>query len=261
MDQIPLANTDLRASRLAFGTASLHHLRRAAERERLLLTALDHGISHFDTAPLYGYGQAETSLAALRSKPVTVATKLGLYPPGGAGQPLALVWARKLGGRLLPALSRPLVDLGVARAARSLEGSLRRLRRDHVDLLLLHEPQLPLLVLEEWQRWLETARGRARWVGVAGEAERVLPFVEAGSPLAAVIQTRDGARGEAQALRRHGRSPQITYGHLAGRDETEALAGLRQAAARDPQAVLLVGTRQTSRIAALARAVEAARPA
>jgi aryl-alcohol dehydrogenase-like predicted oxidoreductase len=262
MDKLLLANTGMYASRLALGTASLHHLRRSGERERLLLTALDHGISHFDTSPLYGYGLGEASLAVLRMRPgqATVATKVGLYPPGGADQLPGAVWARKLAGMLIPAVSKPIVDLSVALACRSLEGSLRRLKRDHVDLLFLHEPRIEHLVLDEWLRWLESVRDKARWVGVAGEPDRVLPLIRAAPPLAAVVQTRDSVlAGEAEPLRQGGWAPQITYGHLAASNaKLDATAGLQAAVARYPDTVLLVSTRQVSRIAQLVHAVEKA---
>ena len=53
-----------------------------AEAERLLLTALDAGVTHFDTAALYGFGVSETLigkfLSAQRSR-FTLASKCGLF--------------------------------------------------------------------------------------------------------------------------------------------------------------------------------------
>lgn len=76
-----------------------------------MLAALRHavaqGVSYFDTAPGYGDGLAETIFGeALQGAPVFVATKV---PLGAAG-----------------------------RVRQSLEASLRRLRRDRIDLLQLH---------------------------------------------------------------------------------------------------------------------------
>src|SRR2546429_2511028 len=50
VNTIVLAGTTLSVSRLGLGTASLHHLLWSSERMQLLKTALDCGISHFDTA-------------------------------------------------------------------------------------------------------------------------------------------------------------------------------------------------------------------
>jgi len=65
-------------------------------RLRLLETAYDHGIHHFDTAPLYGQGLAESLLgrfARSRRDRLTITTKFGLLP------------------RQRPALLRPLLPL------------------------------------------------------------------------------------------------------------------------------------------------------
>ncbi|MBC8027722.1 MAG: aldo/keto reductase, partial [Steroidobacteraceae bacterium] len=81
MHTIPLPGTPVKLSRLAFGTASLHHLASTRRRADLLRTAFDHGITHFDTSPYYGDGIGERALAALGAAG-TVATKVGLYPRG-----------------------------------------------------------------------------------------------------------------------------------------------------------------------------------
>lgn len=263
MKKVCIGNTGLVSSRIAFGTASLHHLRSARERERLVLTAFDSGITHFDTAPYYGYGIGERGLAALAGKgsAVTVATKVGLYPPGGADLPASLILPRKLLGKLLPPLAKPVADLSVARARESLNGSLRRMKREQVDLLLLHEPDYRLLATEEWLRWLETERNRVRAIGVAGEVPRVLPFVDGRSPFAAqIIQTRDSlASRESDALRRVGRVPQITFGHLARRDGTMPVPQMMKRTLESfPDTVLLLSTRRAERIAELARCADGA---
>src|SRR5262249_43639115 len=96
-----LPGTELRLSRFAFGTASLHHLTSARSRRMLLEAAVAHGFTHFDTAPIYGFGSSERDLApVLAAAPgLTVATKVGLYPPGGGEQTRAGVLARKVLGK------------------------------------------------------------------------------------------------------------------------------------------------------------------
>lgn len=258
MQMLRVANTSVRASRIAFGTAALHHLRRA-EREALLLEAVGNGITHFDTAPYYGFGIAERALATLSKRPdVTIATKVGLYPPGGADAHAGVVSARKIFGRLVPRMSRPIVDLEVSRARESLRGSLRRMRRDRVDILFLHEPRPELVATDEWMRWLESEGDRVGAVGLAGEPERILPFVNVNSPLAAVIQTRDSFQlQEAAPLRAAGHSPHITYGHLGkGYPVRDAHERLARAVACFPETILLVSTRRRERVRLLARSVE-----
>ena len=86
-----------------------------AERERAVARALELGVNYFDTAPLYGDGQSEQNLGqalrALKADPY-VATKVRLAPGPAADMPAAIV--------------------------RSVDDSLRRLGRERVDLLQLH---------------------------------------------------------------------------------------------------------------------------
>src|SRR5262245_49714354 len=141
-----LPGTEVHLSRFAFGTASLHHLSSSRSRRMLLEAAVAHGFAHFDTAPIYGFGLAERELAPLlAAEPsLTVATKVGLYSPGGSEQTWAAVLARKALGRLYPSFSRVHVDLSVKRAEASLHGSLKRLGRERLDILFIHEPDAAL---------------------------------------------------------------------------------------------------------------------
>src|SRR5215469_7849000 len=128
MRQVILPGTDISLSRFSFGTGSRFNIA-SAKRAHLLAAAFDHGFTHFDTAPYYGFGIAERDLKPLlKAHPnITVATKVGLYSPGGEAQSAALVSLRKAAGKVLPTLSRPEADFNVARARKALEGSLKRL--------------------------------------------------------------------------------------------------------------------------------------
>ncbi len=261
MNQIQLTGKDISLSRLGFGTSTLHHLPRRAARERLINAALDAGFTHFDTAPYYGFGLAETCLgAAFRgTHGVTIATKVGLHAPLTTERRAGLVWTLKALGKVAPRFSRAVVDFRVAECRASLRASLRRLQRDRVDLLFLHEPQLHMVDVEEWCKWLEVDRDLFGAVGVAGEPHNVLPFIRARSPFAAIIQTRDSvARNEAAAIRDAGHPPHITYGHLlkCGKGFA-ATQTLRTALQRFPNTVILVGTRIPGHAKELARAAEA----
>jgi D-threo-aldose 1-dehydrogenase len=118
-------------TRLAFGTAPLATGWWGNVEERALdsvVAALDAGIRWFDTAPLYGSGEAEVRLGAglaerrsLRAD-VTVATKVGrTLDPGAPG-----------GVRF---------DFTPAELRRQLESSLERLGLDRVDVVHLHDPE------------------------------------------------------------------------------------------------------------------------
>ena len=255
MRETVVAGTDIRVSNLGYGTGSLHHCFRASERQGLLCEAADLGIRHFDTAPSYGLGLAETDLGAFlrgRRSQCTVATKVGLYPPGNGSQHTAAIWGRKALGRVVPSLSSVVADWHVARARESLDRSLRRLGTDYVDFLFLHEPDVNLVAGEEFLDWLrsETGRGRIRVWGVAGARASVAPFVAAESPLAQVVQTLDSLEHrQADFILDHRRPLQFTYGYFsaAGRAAAEPLEVLR----RNQTGTVLVSTRRIERLKAL----------
>src|SRR5258706_340990 len=70
MEAIKIANTDLRVSRFIFGTGSLFNAGPLAKRLAVLEAAVEHGFTHFDAAPYYGFGMAERDLAhVLRKHP------------------------------------------------------------------------------------------------------------------------------------------------------------------------------------------------
>src|SRR5262249_24201562 len=122
------------------------------ERLALLECAFDSGVRHFDTAPLYGYGEAERVLGEFlraRRNQITVATKYGIKPPVIMQTRWINVFARRV-LRLLPFLRKPLSRQAqllskqniftAAEARSSLDQSLLALGTDYVDLFLLHEP-------------------------------------------------------------------------------------------------------------------------
>jgi D-threo-aldose 1-dehydrogenase len=122
------------------------------ESLRLLDTAFDAGIRHFDVAPAYGHGHAERCLGKFlqgKREQVTVTTKYGILPPSGAG---LLHIARGVARpvlRRLPAIRkraaqaaaglRSKARFSVEEAQRSLEHSRRELGIDRIDAWLLHE--------------------------------------------------------------------------------------------------------------------------
>ena len=151
-------------ARLGLGCARLVGGSEAAASRKLVETALTLGIRHFDTAPYYGDGWSEHVLGDVLHGvgDVTVTTKIGIPRPavpivvGRAHRAYRTVvkpvLARFPGAKawLLAALQRraPHVDqadplrrpfpLDIVEA--ELEASLRALRRNHVDRLLIHEP-------------------------------------------------------------------------------------------------------------------------
>jgi aryl-alcohol dehydrogenase-like predicted oxidoreductase len=91
-------------------------------------SALDLGVNYIDTAPTYADSE-EVLGHALK----------------GVTQPYFL--ATKLGGR-----PQPFDPRNKAALRQSVEESLRLLKRDHIDLLLVHEPDRPGQY-DWWQDW------------------------------------------------------------------------------------------------------------
>jgi D-threo-aldose 1-dehydrogenase len=253
MKSVLLPGTDIRVSRFVFGTASLHHVGTLNRQIDHLRAAADAGFTHFDTAPLYGFGGAETAIgeAFNARSDITVTTKVGLYPPGGCNlRSRRTMLVRKAMGRILPKFSRPVADWSVAQARTSLNASLRRLRRERVDVLLLHEPEIDLLATDEWLRWLEEERDRVGTFGIAGPAARVAPFVRCDHSLARIVQSRDGIEScEADFMIEAGRRMQFTYGYLSGLanglDPVEILTG---ALSRNLTGAIVVSTCRRDRL-------------
>ena len=156
MEQIRLASSGRETTRLGYGCSSIMGALGRRQSLRLLEAAYDAGIRHFDVAPMYGYGEAESCLGEFRAlhNEITITTKYGIAPPKRGG---LLRAARRVVGPVLqrvPALKRRLVRTAGAVAAptekspftagearASLENSLRALRTDFIDVLLLHEAE------------------------------------------------------------------------------------------------------------------------
>jgi aryl-alcohol dehydrogenase-like predicted oxidoreductase len=177
-----------------------------AESVRLLEEAFDAGITHFDTARSYGYGEAESALGDFlqgRRDQVTVATKLGLEPPQRSRR---LAFA-KSAARAVVAVAPPLRAVArrgaatmvregrfaVPEAQASLETSLRELRVDTIDLLLLHECSPDDLGddLLEYLRGRVT-EGAIRAFGIATRPGPTRAIVAERPELAAVVQVENG---------------------------------------------------------------------
>ncbi|WP_370552576.1 aldo/keto reductase [Conexibacter sp. CPCC 206217] len=124
----------------------------AADVDRLVGHALDAGVNFFDTADMYAAGESEQLLGRA----------LG-------GRRDEVVLATKAHGRMGPGAN----DVGQSRVhlMRALEGSLRRLGTDTVDLYQVHSFD-PLTPLEETLRTLDdmVRQGKVRYVGCSNYA-------------------------------------------------------------------------------------------
>ena len=266
--RVNLGSEGVTVTRFVFGTAGLFNVKGGpTERARVLEAAADGGLTHFDTAPLYGFGAAERDLGAAfaRRPDVSITTKVGLFAPGGEDQGDRTAWLRKAAGKVLPQLSNAISDLSLARARTSVEGSLRRLRRDRIDILMLHEPDAGLLDTEGWQRWLEDlkASGKVGAFGLALDDIRLAPFIEIKSPFLELVQTTDSLdRCEADVLTKVGRPLQITYGYVSAAStrmpERSVADVLGAALRRNVDGAIIVSTRRGDRVSQFAAILDAA---
>ena len=182
MRTVDLPGTDLTLSRLAFGSALLMARLGRRESVRLLEAAHEAGITHFDTARAYGYGEAESAVGEFLSRhrdSVTVATKLGMVPPRRSRSLDAAKAIARAATRRMPSARRVLrrgagtmVRSGrfdPAEARGSLETSLRELGVETVDLLLLHECRPADLETDGLFEFLEASvrDGKVRRFGIA----------------------------------------------------------------------------------------------
>jgi D-threo-aldose 1-dehydrogenase len=212
---VKLGTTGIETTALGFGSANLFHLPSAAQRAQVLRAAYDAGVRHFDVAPMYGLGLAESEIGRFargRRDAITIATKFGIAPTRlargvGRGQRPA---RRIL--KALPALRSQAQEKAAgpqsgpagallysvegyhpAAARKSLERSLRALDTEYVDLLLLHDPAPASVRSEDVRCCLEDActAGLIRSWGLAGEMApclRIAADFTAGLP---VLQVRD----------------------------------------------------------------------
>jgi aryl-alcohol dehydrogenase-like predicted oxidoreductase len=152
-----LGDTGLVVSRLGFGAMTFGSAKETPFEaiskvdqklaNELVARAIDAGINHFNTADLYTGGQSEEFLAKAlgnRRKDVVISTKVGF--------------------RASPAL----IDQGLSRRhiLDSVEGSLRRLATDFIDVYLVHrmDPHTPVEETAEAMDSLVKS-GKVRYIG------------------------------------------------------------------------------------------------
>jgi aryl-alcohol dehydrogenase-like predicted oxidoreductase len=221
-----LGKTGIKVSEIGFGTWGLGGNSYGpvddAVSAAALRAAVELGVTFFDTADLYGDGHSEEVLGrALRDMrgAVVIATKVGTLPHTGFHMPQ---------------------DFSPGHIVEGVEGSLRRLGTDYVDLLQLHSP--PLSVLEGEGRAVKTLEslvraGKVRAYGIStrspADAKRAVetqafPVVQVNFNL---IDQRAAECGLFAAARERGvgiicRTP-LCFGYLGGKlTGNEAFAGI-----------------------------------
>ncbi len=159
-------------SALGLGCMNLSHAYGAPpppeQAEALLLRALDRGITHFDTAALYGFGKNETLLGRVlkpHRRKIFLASKCGMTGVDGK---------RVIDGR--PETLR-----------RTCEESLQRLQTDVIDLYYLHRWDKQVPVEDSVGALAELVRqGKVRMIGLSEVSASTLRRANAVHPIAAL---------------------------------------------------------------------------
>jgi len=175
--------TDLQVSEFGLGCARIGGIFKREPREfvDLLSAAFDAGINFYDTSNLYSQGESERLIGQAfrgRRDQVVIASKAGYVLPSqrqliARVKPLVRPIIRLLGlsrQRLPSAVSGSLSqDFSPAQLQKAIEGSLRRLRTDYLDLYQLHSPPTSVVEAGEWVETLESLKrqGKLRYYGVS----------------------------------------------------------------------------------------------
>lgn len=146
----PLGESGLIVSAVGLGCNAFGTRVEAETTDLVVDTALEHGITLFDTADIYGHGQTEELLGAAlgtRRDQVVVATKFGGDMKGANGPD----WGARGSRRYI---------------RRAIEASLRRLDTDWIDLYQIHFPDA-LTPIEETLAALDEliTEGKVRYIG------------------------------------------------------------------------------------------------
>ena len=158
-----LGNTGIRVSEIGFGAWAIGGAAEASgtplgwgrtnddESLAAIRRARDLGVNFFDTADSYGFGRSESLLGIVLSRArqnVIIATKVGVMRMGDGS------------------LKK---DFGREHIFHAVDGSLKRLRTDYIDLYQAHNPSLEQLRREEIQEAMARLQeiGKIRYWGVS----------------------------------------------------------------------------------------------
>jgi aryl-alcohol dehydrogenase-like predicted oxidoreductase len=200
MERRRLSNTELEITPVGIGTAPIGSGRDwpvwwgpqdESEAVRAILRALDHGVNWIDTAPFYGWGRAEEIVARAldaRGDDTLVFTKCGTLPD-------------ESGSRM---------DLRPETIRADLEASLRRLRRDSVDLLQFHDVDRSTPIEESWGELQQLiAEGKVRYGGISNHPAEAIERALTVGPVSALqyeysLLSRGAEREILPLAERHG---------------------------------------------------------
>ncbi|PLS02852.1 aldo/keto reductase [Neobacillus cucumis] len=147
MKYINIANTDLQASNIIMGNMRLPQLS-TAEAENLIRSAMEEGINFFDHADIYGKGKSEELFSEAIQLSPSIREKMILQSKCG--------------------IRNGYFDFSKEHILESVDGILKRLNTEYLDILLLHRPD-PLMEPAEVAEAFDELHnsGKVRYFGVS----------------------------------------------------------------------------------------------
>lgn len=162
-----LGKTGLKVSRLCLGTMNFGPSTEEKEAFKIMDAALDAGVNFFDTANVYGGNEHRGWTEEI----------IGRWFAQGGGRREKVVLATKVYGNM----EHPIVDpneqggLSAYKIRRHLEGSLRRLQTDHIELYQMHHVDRNVSWDELWNAFqTHQNQGKIGYVGASNFAGRDL---------------------------------------------------------------------------------------
>lgn len=153
-----LGKSGLKVSRICLGTMNFGPATDEKEAFRIMDAALDAGINFFDTANIYGWGENSGLTEEI----------IGRWFKQGGNRREKVVLATKVYGSMHDDTDGPNNESGLSayKIRRHLEGSLRRLQTDHIELYQMHHVD-PAVTWDELWGAFENAvhQGKIGYVG------------------------------------------------------------------------------------------------
>ncbi|WP_163654623.1 aldo/keto reductase family oxidoreductase [Listeria sp. PSOL-1] len=148
MKQINLGGK-IKAPAIALGCMRMANLS-TNEAEKIVMTALEQGINFFDHADIYGAGKSEEIFANVVSQKAHLREKMILQSKCG--------------------IRKGLFDFSKKHIIASVDGTLKRLKTDYLDILLLHRPDTLMEPEEVAAAFDELEKaGKVRHFGVSNQ--------------------------------------------------------------------------------------------
>src|SRR5262245_49893510 len=154
MEYTHLGRTGLLVSRLVLGTMNFGPETTEEDSHRIMDRALEHEINFFDTANVYGWRHGEGVTEQI----------IGRWFAKGGGRRDKVVLATKVFGSMGDRVNSD--KLSALNIRRAVEGSLKRLGTDYIDLYQMHHIDRDTPVDEIWQAMdILVQQGKVIYVG------------------------------------------------------------------------------------------------